>query len=303
MSDEDGVSKINGGTACGQAPPSEDEEQVQQRAVPRPLQHSTTRRARTQSGVGERARCGARQQLCAGGPGHGQTQWRRSMTNPGARHFPVPRRIRAAAPQPSNESACLPFPRTSSASFTPRARLSSSLHLTSRESIPSLTNPPSSPSSPYPSHSFWATAAATVTAKLHLLLTLLSPHLRDSCLIYTTGSHDRHTILHYPYLNYPSTDSLLPGRRHPLLSARQIEEKGTAAMQHLHGHGHGHMHNLRRRDAHIDVGSRASRTMADVASRVLAARADSSCTNDTDPGCTKPTQVPSLAIALAVMYV
>lgn len=41
--------------------------------------------------------------------------------------------------------------------------------------------------------------------------------------------------------------------------------------------------------------------MVELASRVLEARADSTCTSDSDPGCTKPTQVPTLAIALAIV--
>lgn len=50
----------------------------------------------------------------------------------------------------------------------------------------------------------------------------------------------------------------------------------------------------------VDAGS-ATHTMIEEASRVLVARATSTCTNDSDPGCTKPTQVPTLAIALAIM--
>jgi hypothetical protein len=65
-------------------------------------------------------------------------------------------------------------------------------------------------------------------------------------------------------------------------------------MQHHH-----HMHHLAGRGSHAAA---ASRTVIDQASRVLVARAESTCTNDSDPGCTKPTQVPTLAIALAIMY-
>ncbi|KAJ4361314.1 hypothetical protein N0V95_002016 [Ascochyta clinopodiicola] len=52
------------------------------------------------------------------------------------------------------------------------------------------------------------------------------------------------------------------------------------------------------RAAHVDY---ASRTLVDEATRVLMARGTSTCTNDSDPGCTKPTQVPTLAIALAIV--
>lgn len=43
----------------------------------------------------------------------------------------------------------------------------------------------------------------------------------------------------------------------------------------------------------------ASRTTIVERSRVLVARA--SCTNDSDPGCTKPTVVPKMVIVLAVV--
>lgn len=42
--------------------------------------------------------------------------------------------------------------------------------------------------------------------------------------------------------------------------------------------------------------------MVERASRVIVARAKETCTDSSDPGCTKPTQVPTIAIALAVMY-
>jgi hypothetical protein len=50
----------------------------------------------------------------------------------------------------------------------------------------------------------------------------------------------------------------------------------------------------------VDAGS-VTHTMIEEASRVLVARGTSTCTSDSDPGCTKPTQVPTLAIALAIM--
>ena len=66
---------------------------------------------------------------------------------------------------------------------------------------------------------------------------------------------------------------------------------------------HPKMHRFAERDVH--VGSSASRTMVLVeeASKVLVSRGTSTCTSDSEPGCTKPTQVPTLAIALAIMYV
>lgn len=60
------------------------------------------------------------------------------------------------------------------------------------------------------------------------------------------------------------------------------------------------MHHLAGRGAH--VGS-VSRTMMEEASKVIVARGTSTCTSDSEPGCTKPTQVPTLAIALAIVYV
>jgi hypothetical protein len=64
------------------------------------------------------------------------------------------------------------------------------------------------------------------------------------------------------------------------------------------------MHHVRNEN-HVGSPSSASQTihMVERATRVLVARASSKCTNDSDPGCTKPTQVPTIAIALAVMYV
>ncbi|KAJ4365158.1 hypothetical protein N0V83_008776 [Neocucurbitaria cava] len=61
------------------------------------------------------------------------------------------------------------------------------------------------------------------------------------------------------------------------------------------------MHHHVKREAHDAVISTSSRIMREAASRVITARAESSCTNDSDPGCTKPTQVPTIAIALAVI--
>jgi hypothetical protein len=71
-----------------------------------------------------------------------------------------------------------------------------------------------------------------------------------------------------------------------------------------HSHHH-HMHNHVRSETHAGSPSSASQTinMLESASRVLVARAKATCTNDSDPGCTKPTQVPTMAIALAAMYV
>ncbi|KAI8934084.1 hypothetical protein NX059_008847 [Plenodomus lindquistii] len=68
-----------------------------------------------------------------------------------------------------------------------------------------------------------------------------------------------------------------------------------------HSHQHAHMHNHVRHEGYVGASSRASQTMVDKASRVLVARAASTCTNDSDPGCTKPTQTPTLAIALGVI--
>lgn len=70
-----------------------------------------------------------------------------------------------------------------------------------------------------------------------------------------------------------------------------------------HSHQHAHLHNHARAGDYVGSSSRVSRTLADGASRVLVARATSTCTNDSDPGCTKPTQTPILAIVLGIAYV
>ncbi|KAH8730065.1 hypothetical protein GQ44DRAFT_476223 [Phaeosphaeriaceae sp. PMI808] len=64
-----------------------------------------------------------------------------------------------------------------------------------------------------------------------------------------------------------------------------------------HQHHLAHIHHLGRRGAHVAASTSATQTLVDRASRVLVAR--STCTNDNDPGCTKPTVVPTGAIALA----
>jgi hypothetical protein len=60
------------------------------------------------------------------------------------------------------------------------------------------------------------------------------------------------------------------------------------------------MHHHMARSAPVAASTIGTHTLVDRASRVLVAR--STCTNDSDPGCTKPTQVPTVAIALAAMY-
>ncbi|KAH6639637.1 hypothetical protein C7974DRAFT_410595 [Boeremia exigua] len=60
---------------------------------------------------------------------------------------------------------------------------------------------------------------------------------------------------------------------------------------------HRHLHHFAARAVDLS----ASRTMVEEASKVLVARATTTCTNESDPGCTKPTQVPMLAIALAIV--
>lgn len=71
----------------------------------------------------------------------------------------------------------------------------------------------------------------------------------------------------------------------------------------MHHSHHAHLHQHVRSNSYVGSASQASQTMADKVTRVLVARATSSCTNDSDPGCTKPTQVPTLALVLAVAYV
>lgn len=58
-------------------------------------------------------------------------------------------------------------------------------------------------------------------------------------------------------------------------------------------------HHVRRSEDFAARTAAASTTLLDRASRVLVARTE--CTNDSDPGCTKPTQTPTLAIVLGVV--
>jgi len=68
-----------------------------------------------------------------------------------------------------------------------------------------------------------------------------------------------------------------------------------------HHHQHAHMHNLVRDTGFVGSSSSASRVVVDKASRVLVARATSTCTNGDAPGCTKMTETPTLAIALGII--
>ncbi|USP76560.1 hypothetical protein yc1106_03834 [Curvularia clavata] len=71
-----------------------------------------------------------------------------------------------------------------------------------------------------------------------------------------------------------------------------------------HSHHH-HMHLHVRDDTHHlgSPASSASRTVQEVAQadRVLLPRSTIECTSSSEPGCTKPTQVPMMAIALAIV--
>lgn len=67
------------------------------------------------------------------------------------------------------------------------------------------------------------------------------------------------------------------------------------------------MHHEHARGDTLHLGSPASgasRTvrLVERASRVLLARDTSTCTSSSEPGCVKPTQVPMIAIALAIVY-
>ncbi|CAI6338293.1 unnamed protein product [Periconia digitata] len=66
-------------------------------------------------------------------------------------------------------------------------------------------------------------------------------------------------------------------------------------------HSHQHMHHRQHARAAENVvpGQLPSRTNPMERSRVIVAR--TTCTNDSDPGCTKPTSTPTIAIALAVI--
>lgn len=66
------------------------------------------------------------------------------------------------------------------------------------------------------------------------------------------------------------------------------------------------LHHVRDNVRHLgSPASAATRTLKLVerASPVLLARDTLECTSNSEPGCTKPTQVPMLAIALAIVYV
>lgn len=67
----------------------------------------------------------------------------------------------------------------------------------------------------------------------------------------------------------------------------------------VHSHHHAH-HQHSRREADAQFGQLPSKTEVLQRSRVLVARA--SCTNDSDPGCTKPTTTPTAAIVIAVVF-
>ncbi|KAH7389301.1 hypothetical protein DE146DRAFT_159360 [Phaeosphaeria sp. MPI-PUGE-AT-0046c] len=67
----------------------------------------------------------------------------------------------------------------------------------------------------------------------------------------------------------------------------------------MHHHAHAHMHHNVARSPHVAASTSVTHTLVDRASRVLVAR--STCTNDSDPGCTKPTVVPTAAIAVAAV--
>ncbi|PVI07856.1 hypothetical protein DM02DRAFT_234598 [Periconia macrospinosa] len=69
-------------------------------------------------------------------------------------------------------------------------------------------------------------------------------------------------------------------------------------MVHSHQHVHNHQHS--RREVGAQLGQLPSKTEVLQRTRVLVARA--SCTNDSDPGCTKPTSTPTIAIVLAVVF-
>lgn len=102
--------------------------------------------------------------------------------------------------------------------------------------------------------------------------------------------------LEHLYLAYAATICHALGSR---CLAHIASNPGLAAEEkHLETMQHRQMHHLAGRD--VDVAA-ASRTLFEGASKVLVARSSSTCTNDSDPGCTKPTQVPILAIALAIV--
>lgn len=64
------------------------------------------------------------------------------------------------------------------------------------------------------------------------------------------------------------------------------------------------MHHHPARDDHVHVApTMGSRTAMEKATRALLARSTSTCTNDSDAGCTKLTETPTLAIVLAIAYV
>lgn len=197
------------------------------------------------------------------------------------------------------------------------------LHSPSVGAVPSHPSPSLSQqpllSASYPSHSFWAGLAIVVAPVCTPSLppfTLLVRKKETRANTSASGHYDRATTLYV--VNTPITTvlSLRLHTRHliafdaldpPLLLLihwyRHLtftldETQGSTTMPHSH---HAHAHHHVRSDTFVGSASKASQTMADQVTRVLAARSTSTCTKDSDPGCTKPTQVPTLAVALAVM--
>lgn len=69
----------------------------------------------------------------------------------------------------------------------------------------------------------------------------------------------------------------------------------------VHSHQHVHRHQHSAREESPVAGEVPSRTEVLKRSRVLVAR--ETCTNESDPGCAKPTATPTAAIVVAVVYV
>ena len=120
------------------------------------------------------------------------------------------------------------------------------------------------------------------------------PPSRPYAVISTPLPHLKHPYPQYPP-HSPHTHHRTHAQQPPL---RHLYETPVLAM---HQH-HAHMHHHVARSPLVAASTSVTHTLVDRASRVLVARSTSTCTNDSDPGCTKPTQVPAAAIAVAAMY-
>jgi hypothetical protein len=162
------------------------------------------------------------------------------------------------------------------------------------------------PSASYPSHSFWARIVLLLVT-LAAAVSLLNRPFSTSAHIPSAGLTTAFTTSRCNYRHRRHTPSIITrrARRHtahetPALASPALNPR-PAAIGPTHETGPIAMHHHVGRSPHVAASTSATHTLVDRASRVLIARSSSTCTNDSDPGCTKPTQVPTLAITMAAM--